>query len=97
MEKEQKLKKIAKLLFTRIINLQREFNNIAQTIQETGNKNNMEVIIQIGDFIPLIKLAETLEIPNEKRESIMYDEIDYMIENKENLDSKVEKFFEKYI
>lgn len=97
MEKEQKLREVAKLLFTTIIKLQRECNNIAQAVQESGNRNNMEVIIQTGDFIPLIKFAEILEIPNEKRESIMYDEIDDMIESQENMDIKVEKFFEKYI
>lgn len=97
MEKEQKLRKVAKLLFTRIIKLQKECNNIAQAVQESGNRNNMEVIIQTGDFIPLLKLAEILEIPTEKREIIMYDEIDDMIEEQENLDSKVEKFLEKYI
>lgn len=96
MEKEQKLREVAKLLFTTIIKLQRECNNIAQAVQESGNRNNMEVIIQTGDFIPLIKFAETLEIPSDK-EAIMYDEIDDMIENKENMDIKVEKFFEKYI
>lgn len=96
MEKEQKLKEVAKLLFTTIIKLQRECNNIAQAIQESGDRNNMEIIIQTGDFIPLIKFAETLEIPSDK-ESIMYDEIDDMIENQENMDSKVENFFEKYI
>ena len=96
MEKEQKLKEVTKLLFTTIIKIQRECNNIAQAVQESGNRNNMEIIIQTGDFIPLIKFAETLGIPSDK-ESIMYDEIDDMIENQENMDSKVEKFFEKYI
>lgn len=96
MEKEQKLKEVAKLLFTTIIKLQRECNNIAQAVQESGNRNNMEVIIQTGDFIPLIKFAEILEIPSDK-EPIMYDEIDDMIENQENMDSKVKKFFDKYI
>lgn len=97
MGKEQKYKKISELLFGRLIVLQKEVNNIVQAIQESGNRNNMEVIIQTGDFIPLIKFAEILEIPNEKGESIMYDEIDDMIESQENIDSKIEKFFEKYI
>ena len=97
MEKEQKYKNVAELLFGRLIVLQKEVNNIVQAIQESGNRNNMEVIIQTGDFIPLIKLAEILEIPNEKGESIMYDEIDDMIESQENIDFKIEKFFEKYI
>ena len=97
MEKEQKYKEVAKLLFGRLISLQREFNNITQAIQESGSRNNMEILIEIDDFIPLIKLAEILEIPNEKGESIMYDEIDDMIESQENIDSKIEKFFDKYI
>lgn len=97
MEKEQKYKKVAELLFGRLIALQREFDNITEAIQESGMRNNMEILIQIDDFIPLTKLAETLEIPNEKKESIMYDEIDDMVKMPENIDSKIEKFFKKYI
>ena len=97
MEKEQKYKNVAKLLFGRLIALQREFDNITEAIQESGKRNNMQVLIQIDDFIPLTKLSNTLEIPNEKREVIMYDEIDAMVKMPENIHSKIEKFFNKYI
>ena len=97
MEKEQKYKKIAELLLGRLIVLQREFNNIAETIEESGERNNINVIIQVGDFIPFIKFAESLGLSNEDDEEKMYDEIDNIIENYQEVDSKVENFFEKYI
>lgn len=45
MEKEQKYKKIAELLLGRLIVLQREFNNIAETIEESGERNNIRMCI----------------------------------------------------
>ncbi|MGN1310370.1 MAG: hypothetical protein ACI4VP_01450 [Clostridia bacterium] len=97
MEKEQKYKKIAELLLGRLIVLQREFNNIAETIEESGERNNIRMCIEVGDFIPLIKFSETLGLANEEDEVEMYDEIDDIIENNQEIDSQVENFFEKYI
>lgn len=97
MEKEQKYKKIAELLLGRLIILQREFNNIAETIEESGERNNIRMCIEVGDFIPLIKFSETLGLANEEDEVEMYDEIDDIIENNQEIDSQVENFFEKYI
>ncbi len=97
MEKEQKYKKIAELLLGRLIVLQREFNNIAETIEESGERNNITMCIEVGDFIPLIKFSETLGLANEEDEVEMYDEIDDIIENNQEIDSQVENFFEKYI
>ena len=94
MEKEQKYKKIAELLLGRLIVLQREFNNIAETIEESGERNNITMCIEVGDFIPLIKFSETLGLANEEDEVEMYDDI---IENNQEIDSQVENFFEKYI
>lgn len=97
MGKEQKYKKIAELLLGRLIVLQKEFNNIAEAIEESGERNNIRMCIEVGDFIPLVKFAETLGLSNENDEVKMYDEIDDIIENNQEIDSKVENFFEKYI
>lgn len=97
MEKEQKYKKIAELLLGRLIVLQREFNNIAETIEESGERNNIRMCIEVGNFIPLIKFSERLGLANEEDEVEMYDEIDDIIENNQEIDSQVENFFEKYI
>ena len=97
MGKEQKYKKIAELLLGRLIVLQREFNNIAEIIEESGEKNNIRMCIEVGDFIPLIKFSETLGLSNEEDEGKMYDEIDEIIENQQEVIPKVENFFEKYI
>ena len=53
--------------------------------------------IEVGDFIPLIKFSETLGLSNEEDEVKMYDEIDEIIENQQEVIPKVENFFEKYI
>ena len=45
MGKEQKYKKIAELLLGRLIVLQREFNNIAEIIEESGEKSNKKMYI----------------------------------------------------
>ena len=97
MEKEQKYKKIAELLLGRLIVLQREFNNIAETIEESGERNNIRMCIEVGNCIPLIKFSERLGLANEEDEVEMYDEIDDIIENNQEIDSQVENFFEKYI
>lgn len=97
MSKEQRYKKIAELLLGRLIVLQREFNNIAEVIEESGEKQNIRMCIEIGDFIPLMELAETLGLTNENEESDMYGEIYNLIEKEKQIDSKVEKFLEKYI
>ena len=97
MGKEQKYKKIAELLLARLMVLQREFNNIAETIEESGERNNIRMCIEVGDFIPLIKFAETLGLSNEEDEVKMYDEIYDIIENHQEVELKVENFFEKYI
>ena len=97
MGKEQKYKKIAELLLGRLIVLQREFNNIAEIIEESGEKNNIRMCIEVGDFIPLIKFSETLGLSNEEDEVKMYDEIDEIIENQQEVIPKVENFFEKDI
>ena len=97
MGKEQKYKKIAELLLARLMVLQKELNNIAETIEESGERNNIRMCIEVWDFIPLIKFAETLGLSNEEDEVKMYDEIYDIIENHQEVDSKVENFFEKYI
>ena len=97
MGKEQKYKKIAELLLARLMVLQREFNNIAETIEESGERNNIRMYIEVGDFIPLIKFAETLGLSNEEDEVKMYDEIYDIIENHPEIEPKVKNFFEKYI
>lgn len=97
MGKEQKYKELAELLLGRLIILQREFNNIAKIIEESGEKNNIRMCIEVGDFIPLIKFSETLGLSNEEDEVKMYDEIDEIIENQQEVIPKVENFFEKYI
>lgn len=97
MSKEQRYKKIAELLLGRLIVLQREFNNIAEVIEESGEKQNIRMCIEIGDFIPLMEFTESLGISNENEESDMYCEIYKLIEKEQDIDSKVEKFFEKYI
>ena len=48
-------------------------------------------------MIPLVKFAETLRLSNENDEVRMYDEIYDIIENYQEVNSKVEDFFEKYI
>lgn len=97
MNKNEKYKKIAKLFFSRLIILQKEFRDITEIIEEIAEKHKIRICVEIGDFIPLIKFAEILEIPNENNEAIMYDEIDKLIENQENFEIKVEKFLEKYV
>lgn len=97
MGKEQKYKKIAELLLGRLIVLQREFNNIAEAIEKSGERNNIRMCVEVGDFIPLAKFAETLRLSNENDEVRMYDEIYDIIENHQEVNSKVEDFFEKYI
>lgn len=97
MSKEQRYKKIAELLLGRLIVLQREFNNIAEVIEESGEKHQIRMCIEIGDFIPLVNLAETLGLTNENEESDMYGDIYNLIEKEKQIDSKVEKFLEKYI
>lgn len=97
MSKEQRYKEIAVLLLDRLIVLQREFNNIAETIEESGEKHQISMCIEIGDFIPLVKLAETLGLTNENEESDMYSDIYNLIEKEKEIDSKVEIFLEKYI
>lgn len=97
MSKEQRYKEIAVLLLDRLIVLQREFNNIAETIEESGEKQQISMCIEIGDFIPLVKLAETLGLTNENEESDMYSDIYNLIEKEKQIDSKVERFLEKYI
>ena len=97
MSKDEKYQKIAKLLFGRLIVLQRESRNIAETIEKVCRKNKIKILIEIGDFIPLIEFAKILELPNEDGETIMYDELDEIIESNENSDLRIEKFLEKYI
>lgn len=97
MGKEQKYKKIAELLLARLMVLQKEFNTIAETIEESGERNNIRMCIEVGDFIPLIKFSETLGLSNEEDEVKMYDEIYDIIENHQEVETKVENFFEKYI
>lgn len=97
MGKEQKYKKIAELLLARLMVLQKEFNNIAEAIEKSGQRNNIRMCVEVGDIIPLVKFAETLGLSNENDEVKMYDELDDIIENNQEIDSKVENFFEKYI
>ena len=97
MSKEQRYKKIAVLLLDRLIVLQREFNNIAEVIEESGEKHQIRMCTEIGDFIPLVKLAEMLGLTNENEESDMYGDIYNLIEKEKKIDSKVENFLEKYI
>lgn len=92
MGREQKYKKIAELLLARLMVLQKEFNTIAETIEESGERNNIRMYIEVGDFIPLIKFAETLGLSNEEDE-VKYD----IIENHPEIEPKVKNFFEKYI
>ena len=86
MSKEQRYKEIAVLLLDRLIVLQREFNNIAESIEESGEKHQISMCIEIGDFIPLVKLAETLGLKNENEESDMYSDIYNLIEKEKEMD-----------
>jgi hypothetical protein len=97
MSEEQRYKKIAELLLGRLITLQREFNNVAEVIEESCEKHQISMYIEIGDFIPLMELADSLGLSDENDESKMYDDIYYLVEKEKDSDSKVEKFFKKYI
>lgn len=93
MSEEQRYKKIAELLLGRLITLQREFNNVAEVIEESCEKHQISMYIEIGDFIPLMELADSLVLSDENDESKIY----YLVEKEKDSDSKVEKFFKKYI
>lgn len=93
MSEEQRYKKVAELLLGRLITLQREFNNVAEVIEESCEKHQISMYIEIGDFIPLMELADSLVLSDENDESKIY----YLVEKEKDSDSKVEKFFKKYI
>lgn len=44
-----------------------------------------------------MELADSLGLSDENDESKMYDDIYYLVEKEKDSDSKVEKFFKKYI
>lgn len=97
MSEKQRYKKIAELLLGRLITLQREFNNVAEVIEESCEKHQITMCIEIGEFIPLMELADSLGLSDENDESEMYDDIYYLIEKEKDSTSKVGAFLKKYI
>lgn len=97
MNKNEKYEKIAELFFERIIILEKELRNMGERLEKDCKNNITKVYIELGDFIPLVELAEILEIPNINLESTMYEEINKLYKKGDNLKSRVQKFLEKYV
>lgn len=97
MSEEQRYKKIAELLLGRLIVLQKEFNKIAEVIEKSCEKHQISMHIEMGDFIPLMELADSLGVSNEEEESKMYDDIYNLVEKEKYHNSKVKMFLKEYI
>lgn len=96
MNKEQKYKEIAKILFERLVMIEREIKTNAKSIEEGFERTGMNFHIEIGDFIPVTHLLEIIGITSEE-ESIILDDIYYIIDKSQKVETRITSFLEKYI
>ena len=97
MNKEQKYKEIAKMLFERLVMIEREIKTNAKSIEEGFEGTGINFYIEIGDFIPVTQLLEIIGITNGKEESIILDDIYYIIDKSQKVETGITNFLEKYI
>ena len=90
MEKEKKYKKIAELLLKELIILQKDFEESIYKIGKICNESKIKACLEVGDFIPIIELANVLELSSNEEADKMYDEI-YKNINKSYVVRKIEK------
>lgn len=97
MEKEKKYKKIAELLLRELIILQKDFEKSIHKIEKICSENNIRACLEVGDLIPMIELANVLELANDEEAEKMCDEIYENINKIRKNDLNLNDFFEKYI
>lgn len=97
MEKEKKYKQIAELLLGELIILQKDFEKSIHKIEKICNENKIRTCLEIGDFIPMIELANMLELSSDEEADKMCDEIYENINKRQRDDLNLNDFFEKYI
>lgn len=97
MDKEQKYKKIAELLLGELIVLQKDFEKNIHKIEKICNESKIRACLEVGDFIPMIELANVLELSSDEEADKMCDEIYENINKRQKDDFNLNDFFEKYI
>ena len=97
VEINEKYKQLAGLFLEKLINIEKDIQNISQELEKNSKKHEIKVYLKSGNIIPLLEFAEIVELRDDDEGSKMYDEIEKLSNCDDGLKSHVEKFLEKYV